>query len=70
MKRIRVGKLSTTQEVAKFQARVIKKAVKGTGDAINDSYKLCMMASMLAKTLETSDLERRIDALENKSINK
>jgi hypothetical protein len=70
MKRIRVGKLATTQEVAKFQARVIKKAVKGDGEVINDSYKLVMMASMLAKTLEVSDLEKRIEALEARSINK
>jgi len=69
-KRIRVGKLQNTQEVAKFQARVIKQAVKGDGEVINDSYKLVMMASMLAKTLEVSDLEKRIEILETRSINK
>jgi hypothetical protein len=66
-KRIRVRKLHNTQEVAKFQARIIKQAVKGGGDVVNNNYKLCMMASMLAKTLETSDLERRIEALEAQS---
>jgi len=64
IKRIRVGKLATAQEIAKFQARIIKKAVKGDGGVINDWYKLVMMASMLAKTLEVSDLEKRIEILE------
>jgi hypothetical protein len=70
MKRIRVGKLQNTQQVALFQARTIKRAIRGDGECINDCYKIVMMGSMLAKTLETSDLERRIEALENKSMNK
>ncbi len=66
MTRIRVGKLDTMQEVAKFQARLIKKSMKGDGGVVNDCYKICTMASMLSKTLETSELERRINILENK----
>lgn len=64
-KRVRVGKLQSVQEVAKFQARIIKKAVKGAGEVVNECYKLSMMASMLAKTLELSDLEKGVEALEN-----
>jgi len=66
-RKIRVGKLDSTQEVARFQARMIKKAVRGPGEVVNDCYKLTMMASMLARTLETSDLEKRIEALEEKT---
>jgi hypothetical protein len=63
---IRLGKLQTMPEVAKFQARMIKKALKEGGVTINDGYKLVMMASMLAKTLEATNLEKRIAALEEK----
>ena len=67
MKRLRIGKIATAQEVAKFQARLIKKSMKGDGGVVNDCYKICTMASMLARTLETSDLERRIESLEEQS---
>ena len=63
-KRIRLGRLQTLQEVARFQARVIKSAARRVGGDNNFEYKLCMMASMLARTLETSDLAKRIEALE------
>ena len=65
-KRIRVGKLQSMPEVANFQARMIKKSVKEGGGTVNDGYKLVMMASMLAKTLEATNLEKRIAALEEK----
>jgi transcriptional regulator len=67
MKRIRVGKLATVQDVAKLMARLVKRAVKGGGEVVNDSYKLVMCCSMLAKTLEVSDLESRVEALELKA---
>jgi len=70
MKRLRIGKLATAQEVAKFQARLIKKSMKGDGGIVNDCYKICTMASMLSKTLETSSLEKRIESLESRSISK
>jgi hypothetical protein len=70
IKNVRVGKLDSIEQVAKLQARLIKKAVKGGGEVVNDSYKIVMCCSMLAKTLEVSDLETRIEALEAKSINK
>ena len=63
-KRVRVGRLQSMPEVASFQARTIKKAVRDGGGSVNDGYKLVMMASMLAKTLEATNLERRISALE------
>jgi hypothetical protein len=66
LKRVRVGKLQTMPEVAGFQARMIKKALRDGGVSVNDGYKLVMMASMLAKTLEATDLEKRIAALEQK----
>ncbi|MGD0589876.1 MAG: hypothetical protein ABSA44_03640 [Bacteroidota bacterium] len=70
IKRVRVGKLNTVAEVAKLQSRLIKKGVKGGESIINDVYKLTMCLSMLAKTLEVSDLENRVEALEKKAINK
>lgn len=65
-KRVRVGKLQTMPEVAGFQARMIKKALRDGGLEVNDCYKLVMMASMLAKSLEATDLDKRIAALEQK----
>ncbi len=64
--RIRVGRLDSVENVARYQARLIKRASKpGGGDStVNDCYKLCVMASMMIKSLEVSDLEKRIKALE------
>lgn len=70
IKRIRVGKLDTIEQVGKLQARLIKKAIRGGEGVINGSYKLVMCCSMLAKTLEVSDLENRVEALEKKAMNK
>jgi hypothetical protein len=67
IKRVRVGKLNTIEQVAKLQARLIKKAVKGAGEVVNNSYKIVMCCSMLVKTLEVSDLENRVEALEKKA---
>ena len=69
-RKIRVGKLDSTQEVARFQARMIKKAVRGPGEVVNDCYKVTMMASMLARTLETSNLEKRVEVLEKRANGK
>jgi hypothetical protein len=68
IKRVRVGKLDSIEQVAKLQARLIKKGVKSAGGSfINDAYKLVLSCSMLAKTLEVSDLESRVEALEKKA---
>jgi hypothetical protein len=68
IKKVRVGKLDSIEQVARLQARLIKKGVKaGGGDTVNDVYKLVTSCSMLAKTLETSDLEKRVEALEKKN---
>jgi predicted ATP-grasp superfamily ATP-dependent carboligase len=66
IKHIRVGKLDSIEQVAILQARLIKKGVRGAGGVINDVYKLVTSCSMLAKTLEVSDLEKRVDELEKK----
>jgi hypothetical protein len=65
-RKIRVGKLDTLKEVAKLQGRLIKKALRAGGDA-NVEYKIVCMATMLAKTLESSDLEKRVEALEQQT---
>lgn len=65
-RRVRVGRLQSLGEVASLQARIIKSSMKGGGSATNDGYKLVLMASCLAKVLETSNLEKRIAALEQK----
>ena len=63
--RIRVGRLKTSRDVALYIARCIKRADRGEGDE-NGHYKRVMMASMLLKAIETSDIEARIEALELK----
>lgn len=62
-RRVRVGKLKSAQDVARYMARVIKR-VEGGADG-GQGYKLTMMASMLLKAIETSTLERRIERLES-----
>jgi len=66
VRKIRVGKLDSLKEVAKTQGRLIKKVLKAGGDC-NFEYKVTCMLSMLAKTLEGSDLEGRIEALERQT---
>ena len=64
-KRQRIGRLRTAQDVSKYIARSIKKAERTGGDGeVNIRYKLVMMASILLKSLEVSDLEKRITKLE------
>lgn len=65
-KRIRVP-LKTAQDVQKFQARCIRRAMTGGDMPVNDSYKLCTMASMLLKSIEVASLEERIKRLEQRS---
>jgi hypothetical protein len=69
-KRIRVGRLDSIEQVGRLMARLVKKACRGAGEVVNDSYKIVMCCSMLAKTLEVSDLENRVEALEKKSKEK
>jgi hypothetical protein len=65
--RLRIGKLKTAQDVAKYMARCIRRSEKGEGDAVNRYYKLVMMASMMLKAFEAGDLVQRIEALEQRS---
>ncbi len=65
--RKRIGRLKTSKDVAIYIARCIKKAEKGEGDA-NGHYKRVMMASMLLKAIEASDMESRIEALEQQML--
>jgi len=64
--RLRVGRLQSAWDVELYQARIIKQASRGGGEVVNECYKLCMMASMLVKTLEVSSLEERIADLERR----
>ena len=67
MSRQRIGRLKSAQDVAKYMARCIRRSEKGEGDVVNRYYKLVMMASMMLKAFEAGDLERRIEALEERS---
>jgi hypothetical protein len=64
--RTRVGRLKTATDVAKFIARCIRKT-EGGGDE-NRKYKQVMMASMLLKAIELSDLEERVSSLERRLV--
>jgi hypothetical protein len=55
--------------VAQYIARCIKRAEKGEGGE-NGHYKRVMMASMLLRAIESSDIENRIEALEQKLLDK
>lgn len=61
--RKRIGCLKTAQDVARYMARCIRRAERGEGEE-NRHYKLVMMATMLLKAVEASDLEERISKLE------
>ena len=58
----RVKRLKTAKDVAGFIAACIADTVGG-GDE-NKNYKLCMMACMMLKAIEVSDLEERVIQLE------
>jgi hypothetical protein len=62
--RRRIGRLKTASDVARYIARTIKSVEKGEGE--NRAYKLVMMASLLLRALETSTIEARILALEER----
>lgn len=66
IKRLRIGKLKSAQDVAKYMARCIRRAERGEGDT-NECYKLVMMASMMLKSFEAGDIEARISRLEERS---
>ena len=65
-KRIRVP-LKTAEDVRRFQARCIRRAMTGGGVGVNDSYKLVTAASMLLKSIEVAGLEERIKRLEQRT---
>lgn len=62
--RTRVGRLKSSDDVAKYIARCIKRAERGEGEE-NRRYKLVMMASMLLKAIEAADIEKRVTRLED-----
>ena len=56
-------RLKTARDVRSFQARIIRKGVRGDMKSA-DVYKYCLASSMLLKSIEISDLEQRIKDLE------
>jgi hypothetical protein len=71
-RRFRVGSLDTIAKIAQFERRLLKLAMKsavGAGGeiSVNDIYKLSSVCSQLVKTVEVSDLEARLTALEKKT---
>jgi hypothetical protein len=70
-KRIRSPKLKTASDVRKYLARLIQRVeVSGGGSAVSDAYKKSMIASLLLKSIEVSDLQSRIDAIEESLFSK
>jgi hypothetical protein len=55
--------LRTAEHVRAFQARVIRQAVQGRINS-GDCYKYCYASNLLLKSIEVSELERRLTALE------
>ena len=61
--RKRIGRLRTSEDVARFMAKCIKGAAKGEGMGTK-YYNLVNMSSQLLKAIEVADLEKRIEKLE------
>jgi hypothetical protein len=55
--------LRTAEHVRAFQARVIRQSVQGKINS-GDCYKYCYASNLLLKSIEVSELERRLAALE------
>ncbi|MEQ1528209.1 MAG: hypothetical protein HOO92_04570 [Methylococcaceae bacterium] len=58
-------KLDTMQDVKREMAKVYREARSGVVD-VQDATKLTWCLQAVAKVIETSDLEKRIEVLENK----
>jgi hypothetical protein len=65
VRRVRIGRLRNPKDVALFMARSIKRAARGENPGIQ--YNLVNMASQLLKALEVSELQMRIEKLEEKA---
>jgi len=63
-KRQRIGRLKTSEDARRFVARMIKRIARGEGVA--DAYKAVVAAGVLLKAIEIAELERRIEALEER----
>lgn len=59
-------KLNTLQDVKREMAKVYREARSGSLD-VQDSTKLVWMLQAVGKVIEGSDLEKRIEALEQKT---
>ena len=64
-RRVRVGKLDTAWDVAKYIQKCLRLSTKGEGEG-TEMYRRVMMASMLLKAIETASLERRLSELEKR----
>ncbi|MDP3389078.1 MAG: hypothetical protein Q8Q40_13860 [Methylococcaceae bacterium] len=58
-------KLDTMQDVKREMTKVYREARSGVVD-VQDATKLTWCLQAVAKVIETSDLEKRIEVLENK----
>ena len=65
-KRLRLGRLESASDVAKYVARCIRDAHREEGGNETKFYRRVLMASMLLKAVETASLERRINTLEKR----
>jgi hypothetical protein len=59
-RRVRI-RLKTAQDIARFQARCIRKAFTGEGATATQCYNLVTMSAMLLKTLEVASTEAKIN---------
>lgn len=64
---VRVGPLQTVGNIKTELGRVYRAARKGNID-ITDASKLAQILNILRACIESSDIERRIAALENRNV--
>jgi hypothetical protein len=68
-KRLRIP-LKRPEQVTKVMARMIREAVRNRGkggvDVANEQYKVVMMCSMLLKGLESTQIEKRLQEIEER----
>jgi hypothetical protein len=63
-RRQRVGRLKTASDVRIFVSRMLKRIARGEG--VSDAYKAVIGAGVLLKAVELTDLQDRIEKLEEK----
>ena len=76
-RRVRIGKLDTIAQIAGFQKKLLRLAMKsaltgegvrvsGASVSVNDCYKIVNMTSQVVKSVEAGEIEERLSKLEER----